>query len=295
MLVVSGGVAVITAPDDGFATHTAANLIDAVAQIMGRWAKETATGGTTTTLVDTKRYESTSYWDEHFIKGLSGANDGLQQVVTNWSLPSTTATLVPARGTWGNNDIYRLTSFNQERMFSSGMVRGILDQAIDASYDYLFYEIANDDLALIQGVYEYSFRTVNSVDSWIKDLRQVQYRLSSTDAWSDLRFRPVGNGTHFELIDWPGTSVSIRLIGTGYTLRTDSSGTVIPALIAETDRVTVERGKERIIIARALEIMANQVVPPKSVLGKEDIARMIAQAERDFGMKRQSIPFVLGY
>lgn len=298
MIVVTGGIAQITAPTAGFTTYTAQALIEAVAREMNdRFAQGTAQGGSTTTVI-LPEPQGAGFWDEHWLSRLlAGANPTSYQAVSDWN-SAYTATLRPLGVAWSASDGYRLTPFDPRRMLTSAqLVRGILDQAIDLVSPHLFYEIQNDDLVLVDNApQEYSFRVLGGAESYIRRLRRVQYIVSGGTTYYDLGFELIGDGSRFLMKQTPPSGATVRLTGEGYLLRTNSGGTVIDALVNETDKVVIEDGCARLVVLHAVRILlTRRMISPRILAGLEGMSlevvdRAIQESERAFAMPHVVLP-----
>lgn len=72
-------------------------------------ASGTATGGTTATLIDTKRKEDDNFWKGGTLEILSGTNVGQQRTITAFSQSTATMTVSPAfSGTIDTTSVYRV-------------------------------------------------------------------------------------------------------------------------------------------------------------------------------------------
>lgn len=93
------------------AETTLNSLVMAIARRLGNAIEGTATGGSTTTLVDTVAlWQPNDSWNSHFIRILTGANAGVERLVTDHVQSTKTLTLDPALSyTISAGDQYQVT------------------------------------------------------------------------------------------------------------------------------------------------------------------------------------------
>lgn len=94
---------------------TRADLVGEVARRFGHYARATATGGSTTTIVDSAVYEPDDYWTGHYVYivtdagGAGAAPEGEERPVTDYVLSSGTLTVGAAfSAAVASGDVYEL-------------------------------------------------------------------------------------------------------------------------------------------------------------------------------------------
>jgi hypothetical protein len=88
----------------------------ALAQVVGEVSTGVATGGSTTTLVDTTRTDTVDYWNDGTIFFRGGNNASKSAVITDWALTGTTFTFATQTGACAATNLYTvcLASFTRE-------------------------------------------------------------------------------------------------------------------------------------------------------------------------------------
>lgn len=250
---VSGATGIVSIPTAGYMSMPIGDLIDAIALYLRFHVKSTVTTGGTGSFEDSTRGEGPDYWNECFLKGLSGGNIHRQFFVSDWTRP--TYTLSPTGVGWAVGDAYRVTSFDQLACLSSGYAKGYIDQAIETAQKDLWSEIEVTGLTTTTGAQEYSFVTIGANATFLQTLIAIEYQPSTSSYWYSLRFHLARDGTSFILDDNPGDGTALRLKGKGYALRTNASDVALSMITSETDKLVVAQGDEHYIVRLVAQLV----------------------------------------
>lgn len=162
---------------------TSVTLAQARREIASRAAEfiqGTATGGSTTTLIDTNTLQYVdSFWNEQTVLFTSGTNNGVQRKVQTFTSASSQATLYSAAtAAVVSGDTYELY-----RRFSPTDIKTALNAAINKSWPY-FYEKVVATTTATQDTLQYSFPTGPEIgDKGLIGIEYQRFTLASQTTW----------------------------------------------------------------------------------------------------------------
>ncbi len=112
------------------------------------YISRTATGGSTSTVVDTSAVEADDYWKGYFLYVTDTHDDlvpkGEERTVTDFNSVTDTYTITPAfSAAVASTDTYEL-----RRFFSASQIHSAIDQAIE-QYEYIYPNISEDETTVI--------------------------------------------------------------------------------------------------------------------------------------------------
>jgi hypothetical protein len=89
--------------------RTLDQLVIEIARRFGSARAGTATGGSTTTVVDTTLIQPDNYWNNYYVRMLTGSQAGKEALISSYAQSTGTLTINPAMGaSIANNDTYQI-------------------------------------------------------------------------------------------------------------------------------------------------------------------------------------------
>lgn len=256
----------------------------------------TATGGTTTTLIDTNKLtHADDYWAEATVLLTSGTNNGLERRISAFAASTSTCTLYSAAtAAIANNDTYEL-----RRRFS---VSEYIDLAINRAINIAapdFREHVRVDVTVTSEDYDYPVPISSNPDIMNMGLIAVEYGDTSLNATKPLARLPASLYEITEDYVAGATNANVKTIVlkfnpfTGHTLRLIFDGP-LANVSSSTDRIKLDLPELEFLYSQAVaevwRIHVNRTVDANRQAALTELARSEAYADRlrrAMGMERK--------
>jgi len=159
----------------------------------------TATGGSTTTLIDVNNLQYVdSYWNEQTVLFTSGANNGLQRKISAYTSATSQATLYSAL----TGAVVSGVTYELYRRFSPVDIKGALNAAINNAWPS-FYEKTVFSITPTQDTLTYAFPS--GVDLGTQGIQRVEYQAHTLPTQTTWPYQELSTDMYDVTERWTGT------------------------------------------------------------------------------------------
>lgn len=229
-------------------------LLSARAEIARRsseFVSGTATGGSTTTLIDVNNLQYVdSYWNEQTVLFTSGANNGLQRKINAYTSATSQATLYSSvTSAVASGDTYQLY-----RRFSPADIKGALNAAINNAWPS-FYEKTIYYITPIQDQLQYAFPSGLGLGT--QGLVKIEYQAHNLPTQTTWPYQQLGTDMYDVLESWSGTqnvkTLQLKFVASPTRLLRLTYGSPLRQVSADADVISLGDPEAEWLYAKSIE------------------------------------------
>lgn len=256
---------------------TLASARRAIAARASEFVQGTATGGSTTTLIDTNTLQYVdSYWNEQSVLFTSGTNNGLVRKVSAFTSATSQATLYSAvTAAVVSGDTYEFY-----RRFSPADHKTALNAAINKSWPN-FYEKVSFAITPTQDTLTYNFPS--GLDLGNKGLLRLEYQVHTLATQTTFPYQGLATDMYEIREDWDGTQ-SVKTLQLKFNPETNRLlrliyGSPLRQVSADADVISIADPETEWLYAQAKAELWRLETNRSDAVARKDAQQMLTSSQ----------------